>query len=268
MNRTAAKDKDEERTGAGPGLIRVAGGMHAASAFDGPRAFMREVLLDQLTRGIERARRALRSTRGTWERHRGSAARRLQQGRHRRCRVGPQDPGDQGRVAEGEKTTSRHVRFKLHDKVGALRDLGRHLGLFPSTTDPTAGERRGPLVAMMNGITPGAFRGKAERRARLALEAGEQDDIRPAAGPAGLLASEPAASLSGCGRAFVGPQETACSARHEAAVSRERERLARAGRRPRAGRRAGPAGPRRAASRPGPRLVRRSAPAGRCSSRK
>ena len=48
---TVAKDKDEGRTDAGPGLIRVAGGMHAASAFNSPRAFMREVFLDQLTKG-------------------------------------------------------------------------------------------------------------------------------------------------------------------------------------------------------------------------
>ena len=32
------------------------------------------------------------------------------------------------RATEGG--TSRHVRFKLHDKVSALRDLARHLGLF------------------------------------------------------------------------------------------------------------------------------------------
>ena len=74
------------------------------------------------------------------------------------------------RATEGG--TSRHVRFKLHDKVSALRDLARHLGLFTAGggTGEGTGVRWGPVVITMSGVPPDAFRAEAARRARTALE--------------------------------------------------------------------------------------------------
>jgi len=56
----------------------------------------------------------------------------------------------------------RRVKFKLHDKRGALVDLGRHLGLFPERHQIT-GADGGPIeVASASPLDFAAIRAKRE----------------------------------------------------------------------------------------------------------
>lgn len=47
-------------------------------------------------------------------------------------------------VAEVGKTAGGHLRIKLHDKVGALEKLGKHLGMFREKVE-VAGANGGPI---------------------------------------------------------------------------------------------------------------------------
>lgn len=59
---------------------------------------------------------------------------------------------------EGRGEDSRNVRrvkFKLHDKKGALVDLGRHLGMFPNKHEH-GGIGGGPIVIQMDSVDAAA----------------------------------------------------------------------------------------------------------------
>ena len=58
-------------------------------------------------------------------------------------------------ISEVSETITEHggtVRFKLHDKKGALDSLARHLGMFPSKVELTGKDGGVPLAATVNVI--------------------------------------------------------------------------------------------------------------------
>ena len=56
-------------------------------------------------------------------------------------------------ISEVSETITEHggtVRFKLHDKKGALDSLARHLGMFPSKVELTGKDGGVPMAAIVN----------------------------------------------------------------------------------------------------------------------